>query len=234
MALSTSDSEIECKCWKPAGNGHNTPHPVSAVRASDILCSRHFQMANLQMLVISKINWISVLLWEWGLGGLWHPRVQLAYHAVVRLWHKQVLALFTSRMTSRTCKIHTLSWLPASRSELNYLWLLTRQQGSSSNSVLFVQIWPYIEWQGADLLDHWYLRQVGGGCCAWCLLCSLRGSAAGKYIHVLCQSCLWESNSRSNRETLISHSLYLHLRSYIQFYICLLLARAILMHLTLP
>lgn len=102
---------------------------MSAVRASDILCCRHFQMANLQMLLISKTNWISVLLWELGLGGLWNCRVQLAYHPVLKLWHKQILAhQLTSRMTSSTCKIHTLSWLPASRSELNYPLLLMRQQ----------------------------------------------------------------------------------------------------------
>lgn len=133
MALSTSGSEIECKCWKPAGNGHNTLPPMSAVTASDILCPRHFQMANLQMLLISKINRISLLLWELGLGGLWNCRVQLAYHPLVKLRHKQVLAhQFTSRMTSSTCKTHILSWLPASRSELNYLLLLMREQGSSS------------------------------------------------------------------------------------------------------
>lgn len=163
MALSTSGSEIECKCWKPAGNGHNTPPPVSAVRASDILCSRHFQMANLQMLLIPKINWISVLLWELGLVGLWSSRVQLPYHPMVKLWHKQVLAhQFVKRMTSSTCKIHTLSWLPASRSELNYLLLLMKQQGPSSLCCL----WKYaLTYNGKELTSsgYWCLRQMGRG-----------------------------------------------------------------------
>lgn len=195
MALSTSGSEIECKCWKPAGNGHNTPPPVSAVRASDILCSRHFQMANLQMLLISKTNWISLLLWELGLGGLWNCRVQLPYHPAVKVWHKQVLALqFTSRMTSSTCKIHTLSWLPASRSELNYLLLLMRQQGPSSLCCLCKYALTYRD-KELTSLDHRCLSHLGGGCCACCHLCSLRDSPAGRNIHVLCPSCLWESNS---------------------------------------
>lgn len=232
MALSTSGSEIECKCWKPAGNGHHTPPPVSAVRASDILCSRHFQMANLQTLLISKTNWISVLLWELGLGGLWNCRVQLAYHPAVKLWHEQVLAYqLTSWMTSSTCKRHTLSWLPASGSELHYL-LLVRQQGPSRLRCLRKCALTY---DGKELpsLDRRCPRHLGGGCCACCHLCSLRDSPAGKYIYVLFQPFLWESNSWSNRETLISHTLYHHLRSYTQFYICPLLARAILMNLTL-
>lgn len=180
MALSTSGSEIECNCWKPAGNGHNTPPSMSAVRASDILCSRHFQMANLQMLLISKTNWISVLLWELGLGGLWNCRVQLAYHPVLKLWHKQILAhQLTSRTTSSTCKIHTLSWLPASRSELNCPLLLMRQQGPSSVCCLCRYALVH---SGKELIsfDHWSLRHPGGGCCACHHLCSLRDSPAGK------------------------------------------------------
>ena len=147
---------------------------MSAVRASVILCSRHFQMANLQMLLISKINWISVLLWELWLAGLWNCGVQLAYHPVVKLWHKCVLAQhFTIRMTSSTCKMYIFSWLPASMSELNNLLLLMRKQGPSSLCCLCKYALIY---SGKELTslerDNWCPWQLGEGPFACCHLCS--------------------------------------------------------------
>lgn len=98
-----------------SGSGHYTPPLMQAVRAPNILCSRHFQKTNLHTLLISKINWISVLLQELWLAGLWECGVSFTSQTVVKQWQKCVLAHpFTTTTTSSVCKTYILSWFLAS------------------------------------------------------------------------------------------------------------------------
>lgn len=159
-------------------------------------------MTNLQMLLISKINWVSMLLQELWLAGLWNCGVSFTCQTVVKQWQKCVLARqSTTTTTSSVCKTYILSWFLdscLSWTTCYYWWehKVLKIRAASTNIPLYTVTRSWPPWKEVIGVPG---SLVKGPMSA--VTSTPRGTV--KYVYLLSQFSGWESISWSNRETLI-------------------------------